>query len=496
MHAASRRWALGRWQTGVIAGGAAGLLIVAGGPYTTAFAGLLVILALLAAIGYLAWRTEPAWLITGALIASTFNGNWHEFGVPGGVAPDRVLLLAALLGLAFGSPGASGCPRFRSHWTHALLAVTLTWAVGSALAAGTLSDPESRFFLLDRLAVPFAIFAAAPLAFHEPRHRAGLLAALVGFGLYLGLIALLQTVGLDALLLPGFIADTGFQTDRAQGPFLEASVNGLALYVCVVASAMAFATWTSRRSRMFAAAVLILCALGLLFTLTRSVWIAAVVATVLTLTLTPSLRRFLIPVAVGGVAVVMLLLALFPKLDDSVTERAGNQLTVWERQYVNAAAVEMVSERPLLGFGLSTFNDRNAEFFPLLEDTPQGVTVETTRIAVHNTFLLFAVEQGLVGAGLLVASLLAVVGSALVVRGPPDLLPWRIGLLAIGLYWVLAANFVPLGQVWPNMIPWLWAGVVLGGTAGWTRREAVRRKPESRATEETPSKELPHPAPG
>ena len=441
----------------------AGLLLTVR-PYSTYLAALGLMLAVIVAIAYLAWHTDPAWLMTAAIIGSTFNSNWGALGVPGGVAPDRLLLLAAILGLALRSPGASDRPQFHLKPVHGLLAATFLWALGSAIAAQTLSRPETLFFLLDRLAVPFAVFALAPLAFRTPRHRAGFLAALVVFGGYLGLTALFETLGPKALVIPHFIRDTGFQRDRAQGPFLEATVNGVALYTCAVASAIAVGTWTTRRRRIAAGAVLLLCTLGLLFTLTRSVWIATVVASALTMAFTPHLRRFLLPAVAGSALVVLVLLTLVPKLDTSVTERANNQLTVWERRNVDAAALEMVSRRPLVGFGLGTFNDRNAEYFPLLSDVPQVVTVHTTQIAIHNVFLLFAVEQGLVGLTLLLASLLAVVGSAILARGPPELRPWRLGLFAIASYWVVAANFAPLGQVLPSMIVWLWAGIVLGGS--------------------------------
>ncbi len=105
---------------------------------------------------------------------------------------------------------------------------------------------------------------------------------------------------------------------------------------------------------------------------------------------------------------------------------------------------------------------------------PQVVTVDTTQIAIHNVFLLFAVEQGLIGATLLLASLLAVVGSALLARGPPELRAWRPALLALAAYWVVAANFAPLGQVFPNMVVWLWAGIVLGGAAEVTEPSPER----------------------
>ncbi len=447
-------------------------------------AGLALVLAVIVAIAYLAWHTEPAWLMTAAIIGSTFNSNWGEFGVPGGLAPDRLILLAAILGLLLRSPAALDRPRFHLEPVHALLAATLIWAIGSAIAAQTLSRPDTFFFLLDRLAVPFAVFALAPLAFRTPRHRAGFLAALVVFGGYLGLTAVFETFGPTALVVPHFIHDTGFQSERAQGPFLESTVNGVALYACAVASAIAIATWRIRWKRMGAGFVLLLCALGLLFTLTRSVWIATVVASVMTLALTPRLRRFLLPAAVAGAAVVLLLLAFVPKFDTSVNNRTHNQLTVWERRNVDAAAIKMVSRRPLTGFGIGTFNERNAEFFPLLGDVPQVVTVDTTQIAIHNVFLLFAVEQGLVGVTLLVASLLAAVGSALLARGPPELRAWRPGLFAIAAYWVVAANFAPLGQVFPSMIVWLWAGIVLGAATRESERspESMRQRaawPES-----------------
>src|SRR3954471_15660813 len=57
-------------------------------------AGAFVGLCLLAALAYLAWQTEPAWLITGAVVLWPFNSSWGDFGFPRFIAPDRMLLLA------------------------------------------------------------------------------------------------------------------------------------------------------------------------------------------------------------------------------------------------------------------------------------------------------------------------------------------------------------------------------------------------------------------
>jgi putative inorganic carbon (hco3(-)) transporter len=449
---------------GLAAAAGLGLLLAAARmPPVFDLAAALVGLAFLASLAYLAWRVDPAWLFTAALLGSTFNSNWSMLGVPGSLPPDRLVLLAGIIGLLLRSPPAWDRPVFRFRGIHALLGLTLAWAVGSGIAAQTMGESTVQFYLLDRMAVPFAVFMLAPLAFRTARHRAGFLAAMVGFGAYLGLTAIFEIVGPHALVFPKFILYAGEQPERAQGPFLDVSPNGMALYACAIASVIALRTWRSRWKRNFAVAVLFVCVLGLLFTLTRSVWLGASIATVLTLLLIPGMRRFLLPALGGGVAVVLVTLALVPQFAGLFSERANTQDTIWERRNVDAAALNMVAHRPLLGFGLGTFNEQNATYFPLLADVPLFSWHQTSEIAVHNVFLLLAVELGLVGAVLFVASMVAVVGSAVLSRGPPELRPWKIGLFALAVYWVVAASFAPTGEVFSNLILWLWAGIVLGG---------------------------------
>jgi hypothetical protein len=54
----------------------------------------------------------------------------------------------------------------------------------------------------------------------------------------------------------------------------------------------------------------------------------------------------------------------------------------------------------------------------------------------------------------------AAIGGAILRRGPPELRPWRIALVAIAVQYLVIANFVPLGYALPTAFLWLWAGVV------------------------------------
>lgn len=427
------------------------------------YVGLVAVLGLLGAIGLarLAWSVEPAWLLTAALILSAFNNHWDAFGLPSNAAPDRLLLVLGLVAIVARAPAARDRPVIRLEPVHALLALTLVWAVGSAIAAGMLTDRTAMFGLLDRFAVPFALVLVAPLAFRTARQRAILLSGLVTFGGYLGLTALFETLGPPALVFPEFILDPshGLHGGRARGPFIEANANGVGLFAAGVAAVIAAITWRRWFWRAGAIAVALLCAAGLLFTLTRSVWLASIMSSLLVLAAVPRLRRLMLPGVAVGAAFVIALLSLVPGLETRAEQRRDASRSVSERKNVNAAALAMVRERPLVGFGWNTFRERNADYFPLLDNVPQTAELH---LGIHNVPLLFATELGLTGALLYVLSFAAVIGSAIVRRGPPALDPWRAGLLAVAAFWVIVAMFAPIGQVFPLYITWLWAAVILG----------------------------------
>jgi O-antigen ligase len=439
----------------------------------------LVGLATLAAAVYLLWTVEPVYTICAALLLSPISGNWEQLGVPGYASPDRVLLVAAVIAVVFRAPGAGGRPRIQLEPVHWLMLAAAAYVTLSALRAGTLGDRSPLFQLLESFGLlPFVLFVLIPVTFRTERQREVLLKTFVGLGAYLGLTSLFETIHLKALIWPRYILDPayGVNPDHARGPFVEPVTNGFALFVCSVACAIAWSRWRTRPiAAPLAAGVGLLCIAGTFMSLQRSVWLGVGIATVIALLAASDTRRYA-PQALAGMAVVVALsLALIPGFSDRVSNRADNQETIWDRKNLNRAAANMIAERPLLGFGWSQFVVKDKNYFQQSRDYP---LTNVSGIAIHSTLILYAVELGLVGMLLWLATLVAGVGGALSARGPPDLRAWRVGLLAIAVCFVVTMNFVPPAR-FPTLIVWVWAGVA------WAGRYAAREEIASRTANAT-----------
>ena len=54
------------------------------------------------------------------------------------------------------------------------------------------------------------------------------------------------------------------------------------------------------------------------------------------------------------------------------------------------------------------------------------------------------------------------VGGSILRRGPPELRPWKIGLIAVFAAWLVIANTTPMSLAMPTLLLWTWAGVARG----------------------------------
>jgi O-antigen ligase len=414
-------------------------------------------LVALASLGYLGLYATPALFISLGLAAEVLNGNANELGLP--IAPDRLLIFAGLASLVLQLPGAVTTRSIVWRPVHALLAGTAVYATVSAIAAHTLTTSDGVFSLLDRLGIiPFIVFTVAPLVFGTKRTREVLLAVLVCLGAYLGLTALAEALHLDWAIFPAYIKDAtvGLHVGRARGPFAEAVANGLGLYGCAVASAVATYLWRDHRVRSrLAGTVALLCLAGTIFTLTRAVWLATVVATLLTLLANHRTRAVLAPTVGVGLAVLALAILFVPGFSSRAEQRQGDQRPIWDRYNSNAAAIRAVEDNPLFGVGWQAWTQENSRYLRQSADYP----LTGTQIEIHNVALSHAAELGLVGLALWAAAFAAGIGGAILRPGPAELDPWRLGMVAIAVHWMIVASFGPLSYPFPNLLLWTWAGI-------------------------------------
>ncbi|ROP26750.1 O-antigen ligase-like membrane protein [Pseudokineococcus lusitanus] len=358
---------------------------------------------------------------------------------------------------------------------------SLVWRIGGGGA-----DADSVFALADRLVVPFVLFAVAPVVFADRAARDLLLRGLTCLGAYLAVTSVLELVA-PAWVVPSYVVDPslGIHVGRARGPFLSSEANGLVLVTCGAAACLL----AGRRGgwRPLALVVAVLTPVALLLTLTRSVWLGALVGVVVASLQHPVLRRLLPVAAVAGLLVGGVILAAVPSLGAVAQERLTTTRSLDDRRNVNDAALRILEAHPLTGVGWGAFVRESHEWVRQADDYP----VTNVRIEVHNVPLGRSAELGLPGGVLWVAVVLLGPFAAVALpvrRRPPgdaddDLPGWRLVLTAAAAAWGVAALVSPLTHPLPTLLVFVLAGVVL--------RDRLLGRPEPTAEEGPPPRQPP-----
>ncbi len=435
---------------------------------------LAAIAVTLPAAAYAAWNTRPATLLTAGIGLTVFSGHWGSFGLPELVAPDRLLIAAGVVTLLARAPQSRDRPAIQLRPVHWLLAATLAYVFASAIWTGSATDQDALLRLTDRLgATAFLLFVLAPAAYVTDRDRDELLAVFVVLGLYLSITAVLEVTDATGAILPRYIADPaqGIHFGRARGPFLEAVGNGTALFFAGAAAAVARTRWRGPFARTAASLTMAACGGALLLTLTRSVWLGALIALPLTVLGVRELRRYAVEVVAVAALIGVVLVVTIPGLSDEVQNRRSQQSTVWDRYNLDRAAWRMLEARPLAGHGWDSFKTVGSEYFVLAPDYP---LTAGRGFGVHSAYFSHLSELGLVGTSLWLLCWALCLGGAIGRRGPPDLRPWKIGLFAMLAFWCIVANFI-YPYAFSVLVLWTWAGIA-GATPGAPlARQAIER---------------------
>jgi O-antigen ligase len=432
--------------------------------------------AALAVLFHLARTIDPAWLISAGIVTTMFAGRWENLGLSSAIGPHRLLLLAGVFAVLLRAPSVTDRPPLRLGGVHLAMGLALGYCVVSAIVFGTISKDNAQRVLFDQIGVlPFIMFTVAPVAFSTRRQRMILLGSMVGTGGYLAITAVLEKLKLYGLVVPSYIGNptVGIHWGRVRGPFVESSLDGLAFYVCGVASAVAFMLWRTPGARRAAAAVAAFAPVGILLTTARAAWLAAIVATVIAMITTPALVRYLIPTLAAGATAVLLALALIPGFSHQADERLNAKGPVWERENTTAAGLRMLADKPIFGFGFDRSYEEIGPYFRARPDIP----LVGAFAGLHNLYLAYLVNLGAVGFGLWFLALALAFGSALTTRAPPDVEPWQVALKAILVAWLMIGLFSPAHFPFTAYIAWTWAGVVYGSGAAFPFRVPSLARP-------------------
>ncbi len=391
------------------------------------------------------------WVILAGLIASVFSGYGSEMGLP--VSPDRPLLLVGLLLLAL----HRGRDRLRWSPVYAAMAFVVVATLFSWLGTGSLGDDYQLFGFIDRIVMPFAMFVAGCLTFTTPLRR--LLVSRVGsvLGVYLVVMGLQQLVGTTALLFPRYLARYADAGERVVGPFGNSEAFGMA---CALTLALGILGALRDRGwwRAMAWLGIVASSVGVVVSMTRSVWLAALLGLIVWAVVEPRVRR-LAPWAVAlGVGALALVTSVLPDLLAALVDRLTTTRSLYDRDYVNEAALRVIAEHPWGGIGWLRFVEENVLWVRQADDYP----ITTVTIEVHNVFLSRAAETGIPAAiawGL--AMLLGPMRSALAIPATAESRAWKAVAWSALLVWIFPTMLSPNPYVFPNLLIWM-----IGGIAG------------------------------
>jgi O-antigen ligase len=251
-------------------------------------------------------------------------------------------------------------------------------------------DAQTWSIVASKFIVPFALFHIAVLVFRGASQRKHFELFVILALAYLVFIAIAFLADARSLIFPRFILDEslGFHPDRARGPFLQAVANGVSLNILGI-----LVIALSRERKTVVWLLWLALPLAVLATMTRAVWIAFAVSTIV-LGFRLIKRRLLAACILLVVAALVGSLAIGfsgHTLKTALLDRTGERGPVEARLAVYDAGWAMFRERPFTGWPA---RDMYAELARRME----GYHLRT--FYVHNTYLALLVEFGVPGLAL------------------------------------------------------------------------------------------------
>lgn len=387
----------------------------------------------------------PIWLVA-TIVVGVIAGPLY-FSIPTPITSmslDRFLMLIGAGYLVFTwRCGDLPLPKLaRIDW---VLFAVVGWFFLRTIGVETLPEESSAFTRwLTFIAMPFGLYVMVRLAPLSSAQLHQMMTILLGLGVYLAIVAALEVSGAHSLVYPRYIIDpTKWEfLGRARGPLLNPTANGVVLTAALAIASHRF-LHVAGRAKVGYLFLVALIGGGVLFTLTRSVWMGAFgLAVVISVVYLPRWFRvwsLAICVLIGGFIVMdggSGLLAM--KRDDNLSA-ADAAKSVTLRPLLAIVAYEMWKDKPITGHGFGGYFTSSG---PYHNARGYDKRLDDVRPYMQHNFLSsFAVDTGLIGVSLFAFWMIGITFLAWRLMSDFSLgIPHQaVGLLTIG---VLISYFV------------------------------------------------------
>ncbi|HJS20464.1 MAG TPA: O-antigen ligase family protein, partial [Anaerolineales bacterium] len=243
----------------------------------------------------------------------------------------------------------------------------------------------------------------------------------------------------------------GLRILRAYGTLPHPNILGGFALICLLGPLSLFMS-----DQKIHVPALILYTLGLsliVFTFSRSAWLG-VAAFLFILLLKPKHLEWRRVILLIAVSVITIVITLYP-LQELVFTRFSNapvqteHLSTFGRAWLTEQSLDMIRANPLFGVGIGSF------ILKLAEGAVEGAIIEP----VHNVFLLFGAELGILGQ-LIIAALTISIASKIIKAQKPKAILAGATLTGLGVISMFDHYFwsIPPGRLMLGFVLGLWAG--------------------------------------
>ncbi len=367
-------------------------------------------------------------------IGTVFGPLFFSIDGPVQLSLDRIAMVAlfGLIAIGWRKGQLNASPLAR---TDLLVAAVAIWFLLRILGD---EGGHGISLWLTFVAMPVGMYGVTRLVEIRDQDIRWIMNGFVALGSYLAVTAVLEVTGFHGLVFPRYIADPELWEffGRGRGPLLNPVGNGILMTMAFIASLLKF-IHADRLGKLLYGATTLLLVAGIYATLTRSVWMGALLATgLIAFVYLPRWVRILglaIAVLIGAMVVAGFNDSLLRiKRDKNLTASAAEK-SVQLRPLLVVVAYEMFKDRPLVGHGYRRYLKTSGPYHTARDyDLPLD---QVRQYIQHNVLLAILVDTGLIGLSIFVLWLVMIsaIGWGLARGRQCGLESRMLGLILLGL---------------------------------------------------------------